>query len=273
MPHAALVAAAEMNAERHAGKACDQRLVGLDRAREILLRILAARAHLVQRRLVDIGGVARRVDVDVAAAGVGKALDDLALDRDHVGHEGVHVLVDRLGILVREALADAVRPDQRHFGRRLCDAVNVLVFLERHVARELEPRLHRTAVRDRRALLVQRDFPAPQRGGVLDALRVDLHGAGGGVVALHRRAETVLEIQPAHLAVTDDVETDAFLEPDRIADRVVLDAAQLGGVDLALLQQRPRLLHGRRPQQAADHIGADGSQVAHGSSLRAVLSH
>ena len=195
------------------GKARDQRRVGLERAREILLRVFAARAHLRQRRLVDIGGVARRIDVDVAAAGVGQALDDLALDRDHVGHERVHVLVDRLRILVLEALADAVRPDQRHLGGRLGDAVRRTCIppaarCARARSRDFTGRRCEIAVPFSCSGISQRRSAEPP----LDALRVGLHGAGGGVVALDRGAETVLEIEPAHLAVADDVEADAFLQ-------------------------------------------------------------
>ena len=114
-----------------------------------------------------------------------------------------------------EALADAVRADQRHLGRRLRDAGDELVFLERHVARELEPRLDRPAVRDRRALLVQRHLPAPQRGAAFDPPLVGLQRRAAGVVALDRGAEAVLEVEPAHLAVADDVEADALLQPHR----------------------------------------------------------
>src|SRR3989449_10536387 len=51
MPHAALVAAAQVNAEGDAGKARDQRGVGLERAREVLPRVFAARAHRGERGL------------------------------------------------------------------------------------------------------------------------------------------------------------------------------------------------------------------------------
>ena len=44
---------------------------------EIGVGILAARAHALERDLVDIGGVAGRIDLDVAAAGLDQARDDL----------------------------------------------------------------------------------------------------------------------------------------------------------------------------------------------------
>ena len=75
-----------------------------------------------------------------------------------------------------EALADAVRPDQRHLRRRLRDAGDELVFLERHVALELQPRLRRPAMRDRGAAsLCNRNLPAPQRRAAFDALLVGVH--------------------------------------------------------------------------------------------------
>jgi len=110
---------------------------------------------------------------------------------------------------------------------------------------------------------VQRHLPAPQRGAALDSPRVGLQRRGAGVVAFDAGAKAVLEVQAAHLAVADDVEADAFLQAYGTAHGVVLDRAQFGGGNLALVETLARLDHGRRPQKAADHVGSDGSQVAH----------
>ena len=85
-----------MQAEGHAGKTFDHRVLGLDRAIKILFRILAARLHAFERDLVDVGGETRRVHVHIAAAGVHQFPDHLALDRDHVGDEFVETAIDRL---------------------------------------------------------------------------------------------------------------------------------------------------------------------------------
>ena len=45
--------------------------------------------------------------------------------------------------------------------------------------------------------------------------------------------------------------------PDRLLDLAVFDRAQRAGGDLAALVLRPRLLERRRPQQAADVVGAE----------------
>ena len=88
-------------------EAGDGSIVGGDRALHVARRVLAARAHALERDLVDIGGVARRIDLDVSAAGRDELADDLARDGDHIGEKGVHVRVDRLGTLPGEALGDA----------------------------------------------------------------------------------------------------------------------------------------------------------------------
>ena len=78
----------------HVAEPSDHLRLGLDRAVEILHRILAARAHLFERGRIDIGSEAWRVDMDVAAAGRDQAFHDLALDRDDVGHKFVDAPID-----------------------------------------------------------------------------------------------------------------------------------------------------------------------------------
>ena len=118
--------------------------------------------------------------------------------------------------LVVEALADAVGPDQRHLGRLLRHACRRMVFLEWHVARELEPRLGRPAMRRPRCRVMQSGMSQRCSGGAaLDASLVGFERRALGVVALDRGAETVLEIKPAHLAVADHVEADALLQAHR----------------------------------------------------------
>ena len=143
VPHAALVAAAQMDAAGDVAQILNDLGFGLERAGEIRHRVLAARLHLLHRGLVDIGGETRRVDVDIAATGLHQAFDDLALDPHHVVDEIVEALIDAAGVLVVEALRDAIRPDQRHLGRGLGDLGDELIFLERDVAGEPQPLLGR----------------------------------------------------------------------------------------------------------------------------------
>jgi hypothetical protein len=60
-----LRAAAEVDPERHAFEAADQRGLDDNRSRQVGLRIFATVAHRDQRRTIRIGGEARRIDVDV----------------------------------------------------------------------------------------------------------------------------------------------------------------------------------------------------------------
>jgi hypothetical protein len=74
----------------------------------------------------------------------------------------------------------------------------------------------------------------------------------------------------AELAVGRRAEADLLLPADGLADRVVLDAAQLGGVDPPGGEVVARLQQLRRPQQAADVVGPERRSRArrHGGSFR-----
>src|SRR3954462_1621672 len=163
------------------------------------------------------------------------------------------------------ALHDAVRADQRDLHRLLRQRRRAPVFLERRIAHELETLHHRPTMHDRctRAGEV-RYVPAGKRraarGAVLVRARV-LSGAHlSCLIAAHRQAEAVLEVEPADLAVGEDVQSDRFLQPQVLAYAVELDARELLRLELAGLQPEPRLLPFRRAEQAADDVGADAIQ-------------
>ena len=65
----------------------------------------------------------------------------------------------------------------------------------------------------------------------------------------------------AEFAVGDRLQADLFLFLDDALDLAVFDRFQRGGVDFALGELRARLFQRRRPQQAADVIGAEGGLV------------
>ncbi len=244
-----------------AGIIGDHRGFRLQRASEILHRIFAARAHLRHGGVVDVSGETRRVDMDVAAAGLDQARHDLPLDRNDVGQERLHVAIDRGRVFVFEALRDAVRPDQRDFSRRLRHLADEAVFLERNVVRKRQSRLGRPAMRHRRAGMMHlRDIPTLPRRRTLDALLVHFQRRAVGVIAFHRGAKAVLEIEPAHFAVGDHVEARVLLQPHRLAHRLIFDGVQRVRGDLAVVERNARFLDDLRPQQAADHVGADFGQ-------------
>jgi hypothetical protein len=61
----------------------------------------------------------------------------------------------------------------------------------------------------------------------------------------------------AELAVRNSAQADLFLFADRLPNRVVLDRAQGGGVDVAGRVLLARLVEALRPQQAADVVGPE----------------
>ena len=212
--------------------------------------------------------------MDVATAGLDQAFDDRSLDRHHVRDEVVEVTVDGARGLIVEALRDPVRPDQRHLEGLRCELADALIFLERNIAPEREARVRGAAMRHRGPDIVHlRDVPALQRRRALHAALVDLERGALGVIALDRGAKTVLEIQPAHLAVADHVEAGTFLQPHRGLDYGILDGPKTGLVDTPLVKIDARVFQVLRTQQAADHVGPDGLEIDHSAPLGPPLEH
>ena len=85
------------------------------------------------------------------------------------------------------------------------------------------------------------------------------------LIAAHREAEAVLEVEPTHLAVARDVEADRLLQGEMLAHAVELDLREFGGAELPGLELGPRLLPFRRPQQAADDVRTDTIERRHHS--------
>ena len=247
-----------MDTEGYAGEALDHIGLGLERAGKVLHRIFAALAHLLHRRLIDIGREARRVDMHVPAPRIDEAADDGALDGDDVGEEVVHALVDGGGVFIGEALGNAVGADQRDLGRRLGDFRHRLVFVERDVAHQLQAADHRAAVGHRGAVAAQfRNFPALAGGRALDAAFIGAKGGGRGIEALDRGAEAFLEIEAAHLAVGQHVEADRFLQGHGLGHGALFERLEFGGRKLAFVELFAALLQVSGAQQAADDVGAD----------------
>ena len=122
------VAAADVDAEGDAGKAFDERVVGVDGPLKVSFRILAAGAHSLQRYFVDISGIARGIDLNVFAAGVDQLGDHLPLDFDDMLDKVVEPFVDIERAFPFEALGDAVGAEDGNFSRDFGDALGVAKF-------------------------------------------------------------------------------------------------------------------------------------------------
>jgi hypothetical protein len=71
------------------------------------------------------------------------------------------------------------------------------------------------------------------------------------------RQEIRMEERAPELAVGDAAKPQVFLVADDLADRLVLDATQPGGVDAAGRAVLARLQERRRAEQAADMVGTE----------------
>ena len=130
--------------------------------------------------------------------------------------------------------------------------------------------------------LVERERTgAPQRRGRIGRGEIDLVAA---VVAKLEQRRAHLEAlrafheaapigAAAELAVGHDRKPDLLLHVNGLAHAIVLDARELGLADLVAGMAPERLPQRRRPQQAADVVGAKRRAAvradAHGSLLRA----
>ena len=89
---------------------------------------------------------------------------------------------------------------------------------------------------------------------------MDAQRIGHRVETRDRKPKTVLEIQPADLAVGDDIEADGLLEFNEIANTGKLDLTKRVQGQRSIIDALSRFPPGSRPQQAADHIGPYGAQ-------------
>ena len=87
MPHAPLIAPAQVNARSGRTKRFDERVISRDGSLEVLQRVFTALAHGLEGRLVHIGRVTRRVDLNITASRIHKARDNFLLYLDHVCQE------------------------------------------------------------------------------------------------------------------------------------------------------------------------------------------
>src|SRR5438128_6209116 len=131
-----------------------------------------------------------------------------------------------------EALRDAVWPDERHFHGPFRERRHPQILLERHIARELQALPDRPAMDHRGAGAGEiGNFPAAERRAARAAVLLRADALAAAVVAAHRKPEAVLEIEPADLAVGDDVQARAFLQIEIFLDAIELQPGEGLAVD------------------------------------------
>jgi hypothetical protein len=81
---------------------------------------------------------------------------------------------------------------------------------------------------------------------------------GGQPAAAQRLAKEIDDVAlPPELAVADRIETNRFLLRHDFADRCILDRRERGSIDFTLAELTACFDQMRRPQQAANLIGAE----------------
>ena len=91
----------------------------------------------------------------------------------------------------------------------------------------------------------------------LDTLELDAVIELVELDAVEQAVEIEMPPRTAELAVGRQLHSDIFLLPDQLLDLAILDGLEFALADLALLVFRARFLERRRPQEAADLVGAE----------------
>ena len=152
---------------------------------------------------------------------------------------------------------------------------------QRDLYGSLGERLHEAEIVDvHGAAPLQSVVDLQQRHGNVLPLVVDEEHALGLVVdgrAAEPPADEVgVEDAAAKLAVGDRPKTDLFLHGDRLANEVVLDAAQVGGRETSGVMVGASLQELGRPQQRADVLGPKRgivrSRASHGGPPRRLIA-
>ncbi len=162
VPHAALVAATEVNTERHTLETAHDGGFREDGPRQIGCGIFSARPHGGKRRFVRVRGKSGRVDVHVTTTGLDQLLYHTPLDIDDIRGEQIRIGVNRPRCLVVESLNYPVRSDKAHFHGPAGDGAGAFVLGKRNVIYKLQPLFGRPSMRYRRAGLSEVGYvPSP----------------------------------------------------------------------------------------------------------------
>src|SRR3989442_15354245 len=112
MTHAELVAPAKVYAEGYAFETGDDCVVGLHRALHDGRWILTAATHPRQRGRIDVGRIARSIDLNIAPSGFDQAGNDATFNPDDVRQKIGNVFIDRGRVATIELRADPAWTDQ-----------------------------------------------------------------------------------------------------------------------------------------------------------------
>jgi len=255
------IAAADMRGDGHVGRPLRDRIVddpGVDFLQAV--GIVAALAGFLQLFLRAEIGPHRIVELKVTAAGIVKCLDRLAVGLAEILVERLEVGID---VLRDRPAAAAKMQHRRRRDRHLRHHMRGLALL----LQEAKMVQHRMVAGE----IELADHPHRVMPG-LDARELDA-GLGMKQFAAGQLGEKV-EMPPgaAEFAVGREFQADRGLLVDDLLDLEVLGLAQVVGRDLALLQPGARLLDARRPQQAADLVGAErGFGSLHGLNSRGIF--
>ncbi len=231
-----------MHGHRHVGRDIGNRRVdqiAVDRAERF--RIVAAVLHLLAIFRIAQHGDEDLVELQIAAAGIGKGAHRFLVGLAEIGEELIERRIDRL--VDRRGTRAAVQRRRRRNG---------------HFRRARGVRFEEFEMLDHR-MAGEADL-----AGDLDALVARRH-RGKGDAGIHDMAldaveppqEVEMPPRAAEFAVGDRLQPGRFLFLDDVLDGAVLDRLERGGVDLAFGALLARLFQRGRPQQAADMIGAE----------------
>src|SRR6267378_689130 len=245
-PGGAEIAAADMRGDGHVGRPLGDRIVdhtGIDFLQAIgIVAVLARLLQFILRAEIGPHGV---IELQIAAAGVVERLHRLAIGLCEVLEENVEIGIH----LFRDRPAAAAEMQHRWRGDR---------HLRHHMRdlalplQELEMRQHRMIVGEiQLADHAYRVVPGLDARELNTLVGVEQFAAG----ELCEKVE--MPPRAAEFAVGRKLQADRRLLVHDLFDFHVLDLAQIGGRNLALLQFGTRLLDLRRPQQAADLVSTE----------------
>ena len=86
-PHAVAITPTDMEPEGHSFKTANDLVVGLYGASQLLTGMFTPLAHGLDRTRIHIGRISRGIDLDIAAACIDQAREDLSLHPHHIGHK------------------------------------------------------------------------------------------------------------------------------------------------------------------------------------------
>src|SRR6516165_7286548 len=91
VPHAALITAAEVDAEGDVVESSQDLVVCLQGSAKVFSGIFAPVPYRLQGRWVHVSRITRRIDLNIATTRIGEPTNHFSLDLDDIRHKSVHV--------------------------------------------------------------------------------------------------------------------------------------------------------------------------------------